>query len=232
MTQFTEVTTKFAPVPYAGGQPPSLVIFETVRRQIAEATTTDEVKSLLAMATGLAAAAHAATESEMEAEAKVLKLEAERKLGQLMAAQREMIGFNKGGGDQRSDHRDSKKPGGPPTLADAGIDKNLAQHARTAAAMSEAEFAAAKEATRQSVRTPRTRHTKPKKPQREIIDECVDKVRSLIDVTVKALKSTSALRADFERLFAALEDTLADLESTTLTPEDEGVDDAEVADAR
>jgi hypothetical protein len=36
-----------------------------------------------------------------------------------------------GGGDQKSDHRVIEKPGGPPTLAAVGIDKNLAKPERT-----------------------------------------------------------------------------------------------------
>jgi hypothetical protein len=66
----------------------------------------------------LAAAARKAINRELEAEANVLKLEAERKLGQLLQAHKQTVGFNKGGGDQRSYHRDSKKTdlGGPRPL--------------------------------------------------------------------------------------------------------------------
>jgi hypothetical protein len=131
----------------------SLVIFEDARRAIADAETVAQVNKILALATGLAAAARQATDRQMESEA----------LGQLMAAQKEAVGFNKGGGDQRSDHRDSEKPGGPPTLAEAGIDKNLADKARKAAAMPEATFEEAKEAKRAAVLT---RKSKPRKPEK------------------------------------------------------------------
>jgi hypothetical protein len=73
-----------------------LVIFEAARRQIAEAATVDQVNKVLALATGLAAAARKATDKELEAEAVVLKFEAERKLGQLMEQQKEVVGFNVG----------------------------------------------------------------------------------------------------------------------------------------
>jgi hypothetical protein len=138
-------------VPLGAAEP--LVIFEDARRAIADARTVDEVKHILAMATGLAAAARKATDREMEAEAEALRMEAERKLGQLMAAQRDTIGFNKGGGDQRSDHRDSKKPSDPLTLAEAGIDKNLAHRARTLAALQKEEFEKVVEAKREAVET-------------------------------------------------------------------------------
>jgi len=36
----------------------------------------------------------------------------------------------KGGGDKRSDHRGSKNPTDPASLADQGVDKNLAKLAR------------------------------------------------------------------------------------------------------
>jgi hypothetical protein len=40
-----------------------------------------------------------------------------------MDEQRRTVGLAKGGGD----HRVASKPGAPPTLADAGIDKKLAE---------------------------------------------------------------------------------------------------------
>lgn len=129
----------------------SLVVFEDVRRAIADAETVEQVNKILALATGLAAAARKATDREMEAEAAVLKLEAERRLGQLMTAQKATVGFSKGGGDQRSGHRVSKKPSGPPTLAEAGVGKNLAHKARSAAAMTDEQFEAAKASKRDAV---------------------------------------------------------------------------------
>jgi hypothetical protein len=128
-----------------------LRIFEDARREIAQAETADRVKSILALATGMAAAARKATDREMEAEAEVLKLEAERKLGQLMEAQRETIGLNKGGRPKTGVLKTpvSEKP----TLAEAGINKNLAKKARSAAAMPEKEFKEAIAAKREVVRT-------------------------------------------------------------------------------
>jgi hypothetical protein len=113
-----------------------LVIFEDARRQISEAATVDQVNKVLALATGLAAAARKATDKELEAEAAVLKFEAERKLGQLMEQQKELAGFNVGTrGSKVKGARVSEKP----TLKDAGIDKNTAHRARKARAVPDAE---------------------------------------------------------------------------------------------
>jgi N6-adenosine-specific RNA methylase IME4 len=129
------------------GVPARLWIFEEARREIANASTVDHVNRILALATGLAAAARKATDREVEAEAVVLKFEAERKLGQLMQAQKETIGFNKGGrpktGIPETPVSDDPKTGihgipvseKPATLAEAGIGKTLAKKARTAAAI-------------------------------------------------------------------------------------------------
>jgi hypothetical protein len=129
-----------------------LRVFEDARREIAGAETAEQVKRIVAMATGLAAAARKATDRDLEAEAQVLKMEAERKLGQLMAAQKTTIGVNKGGRPKTGfcENPVSEKPA---TLTEAGIDKNLAHRARKAAAMTSREFEAAKEAKRETVRT-------------------------------------------------------------------------------
>ena len=73
-----------------------LKIFEDARREITGAKTVEQVNRIVALATGLAAAARKATDREMEAEAEVLRFEAERRLGQIMQAQRETVGFNVG----------------------------------------------------------------------------------------------------------------------------------------
>jgi hypothetical protein len=46
-----------------------------------------------------------------------------------VALQAKTVGKAKGGGDKRSNHRGKKSPSGPPTLAEAGIDKDLAKRA-------------------------------------------------------------------------------------------------------
>src|SRR6188472_2523435 len=51
-------------------------------------------------------------------------------MDELRQAQKATVGLAKGGGDKRSDHRVARKPTDPPTLAEAGIDKNLAKEGR------------------------------------------------------------------------------------------------------
>ena len=66
-----------------------LKVFDDARREIADASTVEHVNRIVALATGLAAAVRKATDREVEAEAEVLKLEAQRQLRQLMQAQNE-----------------------------------------------------------------------------------------------------------------------------------------------
>jgi hypothetical protein len=137
----------------------SLVVFKDARHQIAEATTVDQVNSIVALATGLAAAARKATDKELEAEAAVLKFEAERKLGQLMECQKAMVGFNVGTkGSKIKGARVSEKP----TLEEAGINKNLAHRARQARAVPEAQVKHKKDEIRSGVMVPK--QAKPKAP--------------------------------------------------------------------
>ena len=131
-----------------------LKVFEEARHEIANANTVEQVNRIVALATGLAAAARKATDREMEAEAEVFKFEAERRLGQLMQAQRETVGFNVGTrGSRIKGARVNEKP----TLAEAGIDKNTAHRARRSAAMPEAKFNEVAEAKREAVLTRRRR---------------------------------------------------------------------------
>ena len=77
---------------------------------------------------------------QMEIDAAEIRIRAERRLGELMAAQKARVGAAKGGGDQKSDHRVGRKPSDLPTLGEAGIDKNLAHRARTYAAVPQEKF--------------------------------------------------------------------------------------------
>jgi hypothetical protein len=72
-------------------------------------------------------------------------MRAERRLGELIKAQKETVGLATGGDAMRKQEaRVENKPelNSPPTLAEAGIDKNLANVARKAAAKPAEEFEA------------------------------------------------------------------------------------------
>jgi hypothetical protein len=60
-------------------------------------------------------------------------MRAERRLGEIIKAQKETVGLAKPPGINQYVHRVSEKPDAPISLADAGIDKNLANRARKAA---------------------------------------------------------------------------------------------------
>ena len=193
-------------------------IFEDARREITGAKTVEQVNRIVALATGLAAAARKATDREMEAEAEVLRFEAERQLGQIMQAQREAVGFNVGTrGSRTRGARVSEKP----TLAEAGIDKNLAHKARSAAAMTAPEFEAAKENKRKSIITKPKTEPKKKKAAAPVAgsslaDRCVETVRNTIERTIGEMQRGRAPQKKYELLFAALGDVISDLERKTL----------------
>jgi hypothetical protein len=118
-----------------------LLKYDRACRALAEAKTLDEVKDIKNIAMAMAAYAKQAKNLQLEADAAEIRLRAEKRLGEMMQKQWEVVGANRGGGDKRSDHRVSKKPSdSPPTLAEAGIDKNLADRARKAAALSPVKF--------------------------------------------------------------------------------------------
>jgi hypothetical protein len=129
-----------------------LLFFENAKSALAQATTINEVKSVRDKAIGLVAYAKKATDHELEADAEAIRLEAERLLGQMMRKQKETVGLNEGGRPKTgfSGNPVSSKP----TLAEAGIDKNLADRARKFAAMPEEEFKEAVEAKREVILTP------------------------------------------------------------------------------
>ena len=113
------------------------------KRSLDSCETVAEVKNFLADIAAMVAWAKAQDDPHVEAAAIEWKMRAERKLGQLMAAQKAAglmappPGLNQ---YSREEDRVFKKPEAPATLLEAGIDKNLAHRAREAAALPEAEF--------------------------------------------------------------------------------------------
>ncbi len=74
---------------------------------------------------------------KLELDAAEIRFRAERRLGEMMAEQRETIGLAQG---KRTDLGPNSTQVGTPTLAEAGIDKHLADRARKMAAVPAAEF--------------------------------------------------------------------------------------------
>jgi hypothetical protein len=121
---------------------PNLPAPEALKASLATAKTTGDVKPVITAAKALKAAAKDAKNRQAIAEATEVVRRAERKIGQLMAEQKLTVGVNKGGAGQHKSKRDSENPVADalPTLAEAGIDKNLAYRARAAAQMDDDEF--------------------------------------------------------------------------------------------
>lgn len=122
-----------------------LLLYDAACRALAEAKSIDEVKDFRSKADAMRAYAKQAENKQLETDAAEIRIRATRRLGELMAAQNE-AGLMATGTRGQLNGRDAA--GGlktnPPeeriTLAEAGIDKNLANEARTLAAIPETEF--------------------------------------------------------------------------------------------
>jgi hypothetical protein len=122
----------------------ALVKYEAARRALAEAKRIDEVKAIRDQAAAMRAYAKLSKDRQMEADAQAIRLRAERRIGELMAQQAKAIGKAKGAkGIGTSAGYNKTRTQQPATLAEAGIDKNLADRARKLAALPEKVFDAA-----------------------------------------------------------------------------------------
>ena len=114
-----------------------LVRYEAALAAMAAARTVDEVKDIGNKAAAMAAYARMAKDPQLEIDATEIRARATRRIGEMMAEQRETIGLNEGG---RPKTGVSETPVSKPTLSEAGIDKNLAKQARCLASIPEQEF--------------------------------------------------------------------------------------------
>jgi phage N-6-adenine-methyltransferase len=112
-----------------------LVNYGAARQALAAAHAVDEVKDIRDKAAAMAHYAIQAKDTELSRMATEIRLRAERRLGELMSEMPKAKGNREPGtgSNQHKQARVSEKP--TPTLADQGIDKNLADRARKAAAM-------------------------------------------------------------------------------------------------
>ena len=114
-----------------------LARYDAARRALAEARSVDEVKDIRDQAVAMAHYARQAKDRDLEADAVEIRMRATRRLAELIEAQKESIGLSVGTrGSRIKGARVDEKP----TLAEAGIDKNLAHDARVLGKLSDQEF--------------------------------------------------------------------------------------------
>lgn len=109
--------------------------YVVAERSLDEAKTIDAVSEVCGFYEGLRKAAHGMKDRKAEIEAAEFNLRAKRKLGLLMKAASEAGVLAKAGRKNRGKNTPIK-----PTLADAGVDKNLAKAARKLAGLSDDAF--------------------------------------------------------------------------------------------
>src|SRR5258706_79223 len=148
MTNTTEVTPpgKLAG-PHAQAEPAKfeLARYDRACHALAEARSVDEVKDVRDVAMAMKLYAKQAKNKDLEADAYELRVRAERKLGEMIAAQKATVGLATGGQpyQQRTSTGTAAEPvAAPPTptLAEAGIDKKLASRAQKISAIPSVKF--------------------------------------------------------------------------------------------
>ena len=113
--------------------------YDVACRAVAEAKAVDDIVEIVGQANAVHAYARQAKNRQMEIDAAEIRIRAERRLGELMAAQKATVGVAKGV-LRRGVASTPREPTAPPTLAEAGIDKNLAKRAQSYAAVPPVQF--------------------------------------------------------------------------------------------
>lgn len=124
----------------------TLVKYEAACRALAEAKAVDEVKDLRDKADAMRIYAMQAKNKTLEIDAAEIRIRAERRLGEMISAQKESGGLSKGaagsGVNQHTPQEVRSKVTTAPKLSDVGISKDLSSRAQKLAAVPQAEFEA------------------------------------------------------------------------------------------
>lgn len=116
----------------------NLIKYEAARMALAECKSIDEVKSWSDKAAAMQAYGRMAKDKTLELDASEIRIRAERRLGELLVAQKSGDGLAKPGPKNNSVVSNDRIP----TLKEAGISKDLSARAQNLAAVPEDEFEA------------------------------------------------------------------------------------------
>lgn len=115
--------------------------YSAAQKALAAAVKVEQAKHVHDVAAGLAVYAYKAKDGALAGDAAEIKVRATRKIGEINDTEKHAGKQAKAtGGLRPKGHRVSRKPDAPPSLADRGVDKNLAQRARSLFAMPEPKF--------------------------------------------------------------------------------------------
>jgi N6-adenosine-specific RNA methylase IME4 len=120
-----------------------LARYDRACHALAEARSVDEVKDVRDVAMAMRLYAKQAKNRQMEADAYELRVRAERKLGEMIATQKETVGLATGGehgGKAKIDGTRAAPSNARATLAEAGIDKKLSSRAQKISAIPPTAF--------------------------------------------------------------------------------------------
>jgi hypothetical protein len=123
----------------------NLVKYEAAKFALAEAVRADEVMNIRDKSAAIAAAARVAKDKQLEIDASEIRIRAERRLGEMLAAQKQGEGLATGTRGQKLTRVSGGAIAEPPetdmpTLASVGISKKLSSRAQSLAAIPEEDF--------------------------------------------------------------------------------------------
>jgi hypothetical protein len=115
-----------------------LVKYEAAKHALSVAKSVDEVKNIHDVSAAMKAYAVQAQDRQLEIDASEIRIRAERRLGEMIKAQKDAGGMAQGKRTDLVTHADQVND--KPTLADVGISKNLSSRAQAIASIPAPEF--------------------------------------------------------------------------------------------